>query len=149
MVPCSKYGQQRYEDQIMGWHAKPETIEFYAMTLNLHTLQHFPFPPRQTTQHQLSIPPASQTSGSYPHKDFKLRNLETTFAISLHIPKPPIIIIKPSPPSHHPTAPNAQLKPSPLTARVPTDFNPCAADLAKPLVAQIRLRVSAARTEPF
>ena len=34
-------------------------------------------------------------------------------------------------------------------ARVPTDFNPCAADLAKPLVAQIRLRVSAARTEPF
>ena len=74
--------------------------------------------------------------------------LETTFGIPLHIPKQQSTVIS-NLPSHNPTTPSTQLKPSALTARVPADLDPRRAEFAKPLVAQIRLRVSAARTEPF
>lgn len=112
--------------------------------------QHTSFPPRENNATS-ALNPASQTSGSYPHT-----TLKQCFATRNDVryspphPEPPIvIIIKSSPPSHDPTTPNAQLKPSPFTARVPADLDPRGANFAKPLVAQIRLRVSAARTEPF
>lgn len=102
--------------------------------------------PTQATHRQPSTPPASHRVRT--PTSVKVVQLETTFGISLHIPKHQFIVI-PNPPSHDSTTPNTHLEPSTLTAHVPTDLNPRRAKFAEPLVAQIRLRVSAARTEPF
>jgi hypothetical protein len=113
------------------------------------TPQHFSFPHgRQTTRHQPSIPPVNHRVHS--PTNVQAAQLETTFDISLHIPTTHHQIKQTlHDPLHNPTTPNPQLKPSALIARIPTDFNPRRAELAKPLVAQIRLAVSAARTVPL
>jgi hypothetical protein len=102
---------------------------------------------KQPIRNSESIPP----SGSYLHKPaLSVPTRHSTFDISLHIPTTHHQIKQTlHDPLHNSTTPNPQLKPSALIGRIPTDFNPRRAELAKPLVAQIRLAVSAARTVPL
>lgn len=132
----------------MSFHANQVRWNSMQCTIDLHipTKLLIPASPTQTTRHQPSIPPASHRVCT--PASVSVVQLETTFGISLHIPKHQFVVI-PNPPSHDSTTPNTHLEPSAPTARVPTDLNPRRAKFAKPLVAQIRLRVSAARTEPF